>query len=126
MITQSQAKDIGSSRWGMPEAKEAQSKKYKSEFEKDILKLQEAVFLEQIWGLKYKVGQRMRITIDREKDRMRQCKAVVLGDYKRYVLLETVNSRGRRERATILKADILRRHVGVWGQEKGALRVELY
>ena len=48
MITQSQAEDIGLSRWGMPEAKEAQSKKYKSEFEKDILKLQEAVFLEQI------------------------------------------------------------------------------
>jgi len=126
MITQSQAEDIGLSRWGMPEAKEAQSKKYKSEFEKDILKLQEAVFLEQIWGLKYKVGQRMRITIDREEDRMRQCKAVVLGDYKRYVLLETVNSRGRRERMTILKADILRRNVGIEGQAKGAMKIELY
>lgn len=126
MITQSQAEDIGLSRRGMPETKEAQSKKYKSEFEKDILKFQEAVFLGQIRGLKYKVGQRMRITIDREEDRLKQSKAVVLGDYERYVLLEAVNSRGRRERITILKADILRRNVGIEGQIKGALKIELY
>jgi hypothetical protein len=94
--------------------------------ERELLKFQEAVFLGQIRGLKYKVGQRMRITIDREKDHMRQCKAVVLGDYERYVLLEAVNSRGRRERMTILKADILRRNVGIEGQTKGALRIELY
>jgi len=94
--------------------------------ERELLKFQEAVFLGQIRGLKYKVGQRMRITIDREKDHMRQCKAVVLGDYEHYVLLEAVNSRGRRERITILKADILRRNVGIEGQTKGALRIELY
>jgi len=94
--------------------------------EREAVKFQEAVFLGQIRGLKYKVGQRMRITIDREKDHMRQCKAVVLGDYEHYVLLEAVNSRGRRERITILKADILRRNVGIEGQTKGALRIELY
>lgn len=94
--------------------------------ERELLKFQEAVFLEQIWGLKYRVGQRMRITIDREEDRLRRADAVVIGDYDRYVLLNVVNSRGRRERITILKADILRRNVGIEGQTKGALRIELY
>ena len=94
--------------------------------EREAVKFQEAVFLEQVMGLKYKVGQRMRITIDREEDRLRRADAVVLGDYDRYVLLDAVNSRGRRERVTILKADILRRNVGIEGQTKGALRIELY
>ena len=94
--------------------------------ERELLKFQEAVFLGQIRGLKYKVGQRMRITIDREEDKLKRSDAVVIGDYDRYVLLNVVNSRGRRERITILKADILRRNVGIEGQTKGALRIELY
>ena len=102
-----------------------QPKEFLTVPEREAIKFTEAIFTWQIENLKYKVGQRMRITIDREKDRMRQCKAVVLGDYERYVLLESVNSRGRREKVTILKADILRRHVAEVGQEKGALKIEL-
>ena len=94
--------------------------------EREAVKFQEAVFLGQIRGLKYKVGQRMRITIDRKEDRLRRADAVVIGDYDRYVLLNVVNSRGRRERITILKADILRRNVGIERQTKGAMKIELY
>lgn len=126
MITQSQKEDI------MPIATLFKSKQQSKQREvltvpeREAVKIQEAVFLEQVGRLKYQIGQRMRITIDREEDRLRRAEAVVVQDCKRIVVLDVMNRRGRAERISLIKADILRRNVGVVGQTKGALKIELY
>jgi len=95
--------------------------------ERDEDRILTAIFLWQIDDLKYKVGQRVRITTDRESDQLKRAKAVVLGDYPRVVLFNVRNEAGQRERMQLLKADILRGRTSMEKQErKGALIVELY
>lgn len=93
----------------------------------DEKRVDEAIPLWKIGDLKFKIGQRMRITLDRKEDGLQKARAVVVGDYGRYVLLDAANRTGRVERVTILKADILRRKSGMSIQDKGGgLRIELY
>jgi hypothetical protein len=106
---------------------EEKKKLFKMEVsESDIEKLQHAVFLEQIAGLNYRVGEKITITIDREEDGLRKARGVVLGNYPRWVLVGIINKAGRNEKFCILKSDILRESTGVKGQTRGGLKIGLY
>ena len=88
-------------------------------------KIQQAIPMQAIWDLKYKPGQKIKVTMDRIGDQLIKAPGVVLEDHRRYILIKVINKHKRTERMQILKVDIIRHHIAEKGLSRGGLKVGL-
>lgn len=101
-----------------------ETRRYLSRSDREAANFGDAVFLDQIKGLKFVPGQRVRITDSDEK--LIGVKAVVVKSYDRYILFKFKNRFGEIKKHTLLKADIMRGSSADAMDRGGRVKVELH